>query len=251
MKRGTNSLSVKKMTIIGVLGGISILFGLTPLGFIPIGPTRATIMHIPVIIGAIMEGPIVGAFIGLIFGLLSVFQAMTNPTPVSFVFLNPIISILPRVLIGIVTYYSYNLIGRLGEKKSLKVLNLLWIGIIGYLAYGIYISLIESNSIWSLLVNVVLIILSFIIGIYANKKLKNKAIDIIIPTIMGTLTNTIGVLFSIYLFYGQRFVLALGYDADMVRKAILGIGVANGIPEVIIAIIIVTNIIGALKNRNK
>lgn len=110
-------LNVRRMTIVGVLGGISIVLGMTPLGFIPVGPTRATIMHIPVIIGAIMEGPIVGGLIGLIFGLFSVFQAMTNPTPVSFVFLNPVISILPRVLIGIVTYYIYMLSKGLGEKN--------------------------------------------------------------------------------------------------------------------------------------
>ncbi len=46
------------MAIVGVLGGLSIALGLTPLGFIPVGgPTRATIMHIPVIIGGILEGP--------------------------------------------------------------------------------------------------------------------------------------------------------------------------------------------------
>lgn len=251
MKRLGNNLSVKKMTIIGVLGGISIILGMTPLGFIPIGPTRATIMHIPVIIGAITEGPLVGGLVGLIFGLFSIFQAITNPTPISFVFLNPIISVLPRVLIGIITYYTYRLIRGLGENKSLKFLNLLWIAIIGYLIYGIYINIVEFNSIWPILMNIVLIALSVLVGIYANKKLRNKAIDIIIPTIMGTLTNTVGVLFSIYLLYGQRFVEALGQDVNMVRKVIVGIGITNGIPEVIIAIIVVTNIIGALKNRNK
>ena len=51
-----NSFNVRRMAIIGVLGAISIILGMTPLGFIPVGPTRATIMHIPVIIGAIMEG---------------------------------------------------------------------------------------------------------------------------------------------------------------------------------------------------
>ena len=158
MKRA--SISIRKMTIIGVLGGISIILGLTPLGFIPIGPTRATIMHIPVIIGAIMEGPLVGGFIGLLFGMLSMFQAMSNPTPVSFVFLNPLVSILPRFLIGIVTYYTYKFIKDLGENKSLRLLNLLWIGIIGYLLYGIYINLTDFNSIWPILVNVLLIILS-------------------------------------------------------------------------------------------
>ena len=79
--------SLRKMVIIALLGAISVVLGMTPIGFIPVGPTRATIMHIPVIIGAIMEGPIVGAFVGLIFGLFSIYQALTTPTPVSFVFL--------------------------------------------------------------------------------------------------------------------------------------------------------------------
>ncbi|MDL0415461.1 ECF transporter S component, partial [Clostridioides difficile] len=46
-------VNVRKMTIIGVLSAISIMLSMTPLGFIPVGPTKATIMHIPVIIGAI------------------------------------------------------------------------------------------------------------------------------------------------------------------------------------------------------
>ena len=92
----SSKLSLRKMTVIGVLGAISIILGLTPLGFIPIGPTKATIMHIPVIIGSILEGPIVGMNIGLIFGLFSMFQAFTNPTPVSFVFYNPIVALPPE-----------------------------------------------------------------------------------------------------------------------------------------------------------
>lgn len=44
------------------------VLGLTPLGIIPIGPLNATILHVPVIIGAVLEGPVVGFVIGLIFG---------------------------------------------------------------------------------------------------------------------------------------------------------------------------------------
>ncbi|MCC0647605.1 ECF transporter S component [Clostridioides sp. ZZV15-6598] len=103
-------VNVRKMTIIGVLSAISIMLSMTPLGFIPVGPTKATIMHIPVIIGAIMEGPIVGAAIGFIFGVSSLLNAIINPTVTSFVFINPLVSILPRVMIGILAYYVYQLI---------------------------------------------------------------------------------------------------------------------------------------------
>ncbi|HLS52656.1 MAG TPA: ECF transporter S component, partial [Tissierellaceae bacterium] len=122
-----NSFTIRKMVLVGMLGAISIVLGMTPLGFIPIGPTRATIMHIPVIIGAITAGPLVGGLVGLIFGLFSIFQAITNPTPVSFVFLNPLVSVLPRILIGLVTYYIYEGLKRLGDKNTKLLLYLIWI----------------------------------------------------------------------------------------------------------------------------
>jgi len=179
--------------------------------------------------------------------LLSMFQAVTNPTPVSFVFLNPIVSVLPRVLIGIVTYYVYRFVTEFGAKKTHLILNLLWISIIGYLAYGIYNNITGFQSIWTILMNIGLIILTFFIGVYTNKKLKDKAIDIILPTILGTLTNTVGVLFGIYVFYADSYMEKLGQSVDLAKKVIFGIGVTNGIPEVIIAIIIVTNVVAALK----
>ena len=105
------SRPVKKVDvrIIGVLAAISIMLSMTPLGFIPIGPTNATIMHIPVIIGAIVEGPLVGITVGFIFGATSLLKALTMPTITSFAFINPLVSILPRMLIGVIAYYVYKL----------------------------------------------------------------------------------------------------------------------------------------------
>ncbi len=249
MVKGKNVFDLRKMVIIGILGAISVILGMTPIGFIPIGPTRATIMHIPVIIGAIIEGPIVGGFVGLIFGLFSIYQAVTNPTPVSFVFLNPLVSILPRILIGIVSYYVYNTLKNLGKNKTMGLLYLIWIGIIGYLAYGIYTNVMGSNSMWITLMNIALIILTMAIAYFTYKKFKNKALDIVIAAGVGTLTNTVGVLSMIYLLYGERFVEAIGGDVATARKIIVGIGITNGIPEAIIGIIIVTSVVGALRNR--
>ncbi|MGL6106372.1 ECF transporter S component [Romboutsia sp.] len=107
--QGRKSVNVRRMAIIGVLSAISIMLSITPLGFIPIGPVNATIMHIPVIIGAIIEGPVVGMSIGLIFGATSLIRALTMPTITSFAFINPMVSILPRVVIGLVAYYVYKI----------------------------------------------------------------------------------------------------------------------------------------------
>lgn len=249
MIKERKAFDLRKIVVIAVLGAISAVFGMTPIGFIPVGPTRATIMHIPVIIGAIMEGPIVGGFVGLIFGLFSVYQALTTPTPVSFAFLNPMVSIVPRVLIGVVTYYVYSTLRNLGKNKTMGLLYLIWIGIIGYLSYGIYTNVKGSQNIWLILMNIILIFLTLIMAYFTQIKFKDKALDIILSSAIGTLTNTIGVLSMIYLFYAEKFVGAIGGDVTTARKVIFGIGVTNGIPETIIAIIIVTSVVGALKNR--
>ena len=90
----------RKLVIASMLGAITIVLGMTPLGLIPLGFINATTMHIPVIIAAIAEGPIVGALVGLIFGISSLLNAiLKNASPVAFVFYNPLISIVPRVLI--------------------------------------------------------------------------------------------------------------------------------------------------------
>lgn len=94
------SLSVRQIVIAGILGGIAIFLGATQLGFIPVPNLsgRATIMHVPVILGGALEGPVVGTIVGLIFGIFSFIQA-----EVPF-FRDPLVSILPRLPIGIVAW---------------------------------------------------------------------------------------------------------------------------------------------------
>ncbi|MGH2820009.1 MAG: ECF transporter S component [Actinomycetota bacterium] len=96
-------LSVQKIVLSGLLGAIAIFLALTRLGFIPVPNLsgNATIMHVPVILGAVLAGPLVGAIVGLIFGVFSFLQA-TVP-----LFADPLVSIPPRIVIGITAYYAY------------------------------------------------------------------------------------------------------------------------------------------------
>lgn len=122
MKRNVQQRSkVRKMAIVGMLSAICIILGLTGYGFIPLPMAKATIMHIPVIIGAILEGPLVGMLIGLIFGLFSIFQNMAVPNVLSFAFINPLVSVLPRVLIGLTAFYSYKLFSARQETIGIGV----------------------------------------------------------------------------------------------------------------------------------
>ena len=182
-------LDVRRLVVIGVLSGICIMLSITPLGFLPIGPVNATIMHIPVIIGAVIEGPIVGLAIGLIFGLTSLIRAFTMPTVTSFLMMNPIISVLPRVVMGFASYYIFT-------------------------------------------------------GIF--KSSKNKKISAMITGFLASLINTVGVLGLIYLIYGQRYVEAIGQIGSP-AKIITAIAVTNGLPEAILAGVIVSSVVTVIK----
>jgi uncharacterized membrane protein len=111
-------LPVRKIAVAGVLSAIAIVLGVTRLGFIPwFSGASVTILQVPVIIGAVLEGPLVGFIIGLLFGLSSLLQAAIAPTgPVDVAFTNPLISVVPRLLIGPVAWYLYRII--LGRKEA-------------------------------------------------------------------------------------------------------------------------------------
>ncbi len=96
------TVSTRTIVVSGLLAAIQILLGLTGLGFIPL-PTgvNATILHIPAIIAGVLEGPIAGVAVGLIFGLFSFLRA-TNPA-----FADPLVAILPRLFIGLVAWLVF------------------------------------------------------------------------------------------------------------------------------------------------
>jgi uncharacterized membrane protein len=104
----SNTLNTRRIVITGVLAAIAILLGVTRLGFIPVPNVsgNATIMHVPAIIGGVMEGPLVGLLVGGIFGVFSMLQDTTG------LFRNPLVSVIPRLFIGVTAYYSYAYVKR-------------------------------------------------------------------------------------------------------------------------------------------
>ncbi len=113
----SNVLNTRKIVITGVLAAIAILLGVTRLGFIPVPNIsgNATIMHVPAIIGGVMEGWVVGLLIGGIFGLFSMLQA-TVPF-----FADPRVSVIPRLFIGVTAYFSYKFTKGYNEYLALTV----------------------------------------------------------------------------------------------------------------------------------
>ena len=98
---------VTELTLTAVLTAIVLVMGLVPnFGYISISPMVGfTIIHIPVLIGAYVGGRRVGGFLGLVFGLTSLFVAWTRPVgALDPIFTNPLVSLLPRFLVGFFAY---------------------------------------------------------------------------------------------------------------------------------------------------
>ena len=95
------SFDTRQIVVSGIIGGIALFLGATRLGFIPVPIPligNATIMHIPAIVGGALEGPVVGLLGGAVFGIFSFLYAEVP------LFKDPIVAIVPRLLIGVVAW---------------------------------------------------------------------------------------------------------------------------------------------------
>jgi len=104
-------LSTHDLAVAGVFGALSIVLAFTPLGLIPVpNPTEAaTSLHLPAIIAGILAGPFVGALVGLVLAISSWY--LFSPAFMTFAGGNlpvaMLAAFLPRILIGVVAYYTY------------------------------------------------------------------------------------------------------------------------------------------------
>ena len=84
MKQKT--MDTRYMATLAMLCGVLLVMGMTGIGFIPLPVIKATTMHIPVILGAVLLGPKAGAVLGAVFGLCSIWANTTTPGLLSFAF---------------------------------------------------------------------------------------------------------------------------------------------------------------------
>lgn len=191
------------MVQLALFAALIVIMAFTPfLGYIPLIFTKATIIHIPVIIGSIVLGPKRGAILGGVFGVTSFINNTMNPAITSFVFTpfysfgdvsggigSIIICFVPRILVGVIPYFVYKALMKLFKQKKM----------------------------------------SFALAVAG---------------LSGSLTNTLLVMNLIYLFFGDAYVAAYRTIADnVVAKTVYGVILfiigQNGIPEAIVATIIV------------
>lgn len=107
----TSKHKTRKIALLGIFTTLILLQTFVPfMGYLPIPPLNPTIIHLTVIIAAISLGTKEGMVIGGVWGIARMIKAITLPSsPLDpLIWTNPIIAVLPRVLIGLVSGTIYH-----------------------------------------------------------------------------------------------------------------------------------------------
>lgn len=105
-KTGEKEFQEIRQPSLPIVGGLilfSVLLGTTSLGFIPV-PTEArhaTTMHLPTIVASLLEGWPAGMVVGTVFGITSMY---TSGSPMA---QDPIVAMIPRMVVGLTPYFVY------------------------------------------------------------------------------------------------------------------------------------------------
>ncbi len=187
---------------VALMIAIIVILANTPLGMIQLPIIKATTVHIPVIIGAIVLGPMAGAILGATFGICSLISNTTAPTLLSFAF-SPFLSTT----------------GLAGCAKAI------WVSVGCRIMIGVV-----AGWVW-----------------IALKKIKaNQYVAFAITGFIGSMTNTVFVMGSIYLLFAKQYAEAKEVAVTAVFSLIMGTVTASGIPEAIAAAILVCAITKAV-----
>ena len=177
----TTGVNTRYMAALAMLCGLLLVMGMTGIGLIPLPVIKATTMHIPVILGAVLLGPAAGGILGAVFGLCSIWANTTTPSLLSFAF-SPFMSTkgLPgvlkslwialgcRILLGVIAGWLWRLLKKITKQD--------------------YIAL-PVTAILSTLCHTILVMGSiYVLLAQQYAQAKNVAITAVFGLVMGTVT---------------------------------------------------------------
>ncbi|KAA9242006.1 MULTISPECIES: ECF transporter S component [Aerococcus] len=193
MARRKNT-ALQNKTISSLFIAILIMQTFVPwIGYIPLGPANVTIIHITVIAGGMVLGPASGAMLGLVWGVLSLFHNMIQPTILSPIFLNPLVSVLPRVCVGFLSGWAAKFLGQWLRPEISRVI----VGALGT---------ITNTSL--------VIIMTALLSAEAYA----KALNIPETAVLGTFVGALGLNFIFEIIAAAVLVPIIGSVFDRVRK---------------------------------
>ncbi len=252
-----------ELVLTALFTAIIVIMAFTPLGYIPLVVINATVIHIPVILGALFLGPKKGAFLGFVFGLTSLinntFKAATasafvfspvlaaNVIGVSGVFKSLYICFVPRILVGVIPWFVYILIRRLlkSEQKVWRILINAAISVIFLFSVKAFVDNLTKGNGSGMAGTVAGVITGVILFVFLTVtawKKTSASIALAYAGVTGAFTNTLFVMSGIYILYKDAYAQALGIAGDTVIDVIMGIVSFNGIVEAAVAAILIAGV---------
>lgn len=252
-----------ELVLTALFTAIIVLMAFTPLGYIPLVVINATIIHIPVILGALFLGPKKGAFLGFVFGLTSfinnTFKAATasafvfspvlayNIDGVAGVFKSLYICFVPRILVGVVPYFIYMLIRRVvkGEQKTGKIVVDMLASLILFISVRAFLIRLFPEALSAVVCTLIglvagLVLMAVLTFTSSNKGSANIALAY--AGLAGAFTNTLLVMSGIYILYKDAYAQAVGVAGEAVIDVIMGVVTFNGVVEAVVAAIIAAGV---------
>lgn len=258
-----------ELVLTSLFVAIIVIMAFTPLGFIPLVVINATIIHIPVILGALFCGPKKGALLGFVFGLTSFIKNTFMPTSLSAFVFSPVLAtgvvgpsgifksayicFVPRILVGVLPYFLYVLVKKALTSEQKKVWTVVLNVLIGlFLLAGVraFINKLLETPSWSTPVSIIVAIVIAAVLIVLSFKKNESVVAFTYAGVSGAMVNTLLVMSGIYILYKDAYAQALSVDATAVLGIIEGVISFNGVVEAIVAAVIVAGV-GVVLNRIK
>ncbi len=252
-----------ELVLTALFTAIIIIMAFTPLGYIPLVVINATIIHIPVILGALFLGPKKGAFLGFVFGLTSfinnTFKAATasafvfspviayNVVGVSGIFKSLYICFVPRILVGVIPYFVYLLIRKVvkdGHKTGKIVVDTL-ASIILFISVRAFLLRLFPDALSGVACTVIGLAAGIALMVFltfSGGKKGSSGIALAYAGLAGAFTNTLFVMSGIFILYKDAYAQAVGVAGEAVLDIIMGVVTFNGVVEAVVAAIIVAGV---------
>lgn len=270
------ALNVRQLVILGLMTALVIIFSITPIGSIPIGPLSITLNVIPVAIAAITCGPVGGAIIGGVFGIFSFLQCfgigVLSGMGATLVDINPFLAFIqrfiPRLLDGFLVGLIFKAISSLKSVRSYYIITGVISTMFGIAIYmsGMFLlnsyydagekkykmteqmhSFVTTSSMFAFTC-IFIAIICFVLGyiIIRSKKLTQIQAACAITGFCTALLNTIFFMSALVLLFGDTdYLKGLMKGKNVLLFIITFVGV-NALFEIITTTIITTAVGSAL-----
>ena len=116
--------STKMLAQLALLVAIQIVMRLLGLGAVPVGPLNMSFLTLPIAIGAMLLGPIAGAVLGAVFGILSLTDAISGRSAMTAFFFQEspvgtvILCVVMRILMGVCCALIFMAVSKLDKDEK-------------------------------------------------------------------------------------------------------------------------------------